>query len=213
MELLHALQVWPRAPWSQIAPVLGVNSVTLGRRWLNLTGRGLAWTTRQPGRALDNGAIVEVQCVAASINEVVSALAQDPACMSIDVVTGGRSLILTVVCSTAAELSRYLVSRLGEMSGVRTVCGPTRLSARSLVQLKGRSAPSRQSRSPRSNMLGGRPSPIQRHARRSRSVTSGPSSRPYAGTVALLAQWSVTRSKYLSDEPATICGPLSVPGV
>ncbi|QYB07044.1 hypothetical protein I1A62_22460 [Rhodococcus sp. USK10] len=41
--------------------------------------------------------------------------------MSIDVVSGGRGLILTIGCTTAANLNRYLISQLGEMSGVRSV--------------------------------------------------------------------------------------------
>ncbi|MGR7001955.1 AsnC family transcriptional regulator [Yinghuangia aomiensis] len=52
LALVHALQVAPRAPWSGLAPVLGVDAVTLARRWRRLSASGRAWVTcyAGPGR-------------------------------------------------------------------------------------------------------------------------------------------------------------------
>lgn len=122
LQQVHALQIWPRAPWSQLAPVLDADPVTLARRWASMGDRGLAWITCQPQqRAFRHGAIVEVECDSGSINSVVAELSRDPDCMSIDVVSGGRDLVLSVGCAGETQLNRYLLSRLGEMPGVRSV--------------------------------------------------------------------------------------------
>ena len=122
LQLVHALQIWPRAPWSHLAPILAADPVTLTRRWSEICGRGSAWITCQPNqKAFRHGAVVEVDCISGSINSVVASVSQDPSCISIEVVSGGRSLMLTVSCATTTDLTRYLVSRLGEIPGVRSV--------------------------------------------------------------------------------------------
>lgn len=50
--LVHALQIAPRAGWSVIAPVLGVDAATLRRRWQRLQDAGAAWVTCHPGPAV-----------------------------------------------------------------------------------------------------------------------------------------------------------------
>jgi DNA-binding Lrp family transcriptional regulator len=122
LQLVHALQIWPRAPWSQLASSLAADPVTLARRWSEVSGRGSAWITCQPNqKAFRHGAVVEVDCISGSVNSVVASVSSDPSCISIEVVSGGRSLMLTVNCATATDLTRYLVSRLGEMPGVHSV--------------------------------------------------------------------------------------------
>lgn len=127
LRLIHALQVWPRAPWSLLGPIFDVDPVTLARRWSALTSRGMAWVTSQPpsssvartSPAL--GAIVEVECVAGSIDSVITELSQDRECLSIDVASGGRDVILTVGGRTPAEFNRYVISRVPGIPDVRTV--------------------------------------------------------------------------------------------
>lgn len=127
LRLIHALQVWPRAPWSLLGPIFKVDPVTLARRWSGLSTRGMAWVTSQPPTAAiarggpARGAIVEVECVAGSIDRVITELAQDRECMSIDVASGGRDVILTVGGRTPEEFNRYVVSRVPGIPDVRTV--------------------------------------------------------------------------------------------
>lgn len=122
LRLIHALQVWPRAPWSQLGPILDADPVTLARRWSGLTERGMAWVTAQPPMfETARGAIVEVECVAGSIDTVITELSQDSECMSIDVASGGRDLILTVGCHDPTAFKRYVVSRIASIPDVRTV--------------------------------------------------------------------------------------------
>lgn len=121
-RLIHALQIWPRAPWSQLGPILSADPVTLARRWSALTDRGLAWVTAQPPiGAAARGAVIEVECAAGEIDTVSGELAHDPECVSIDVGSGGRDLILTAAFATPELLTRYVISRVGGQSGVRTV--------------------------------------------------------------------------------------------
>lgn len=121
-RLIHALQIWPRAPWSQLGPILNADPVTLGRRWAKLTARGMAWVTAQPpSTAMARGAIVEVECAAGAIDAVATELSQDHECLAIDITSGGRDLVLTVGCRTAAAFSRYVVSGIAGISEVRTV--------------------------------------------------------------------------------------------
>ncbi|MFW0792499.1 Lrp/AsnC family transcriptional regulator [Gordonia sp. CPCC 205515] len=121
-RLIHALQIWPRAPWSQLGPILAADPVTLARRWSGLTDRGLAWVTAQPPLGVTaRGAVIEVECAAGSIDSVSEALALDAECVSIDVGSGGRDLILTAAFTTPEMLTRYVISRVGGLAGVRTV--------------------------------------------------------------------------------------------
>ncbi|WP_433503046.1 Lrp/AsnC family transcriptional regulator [Pseudonocardia halophobica] len=122
LQLVHALQVWPRAPWSRLGPVLDVDPVTLARRWSDLVRRGAAWITCQPAqRAFRHGAVVEVECLAGAAEDVVGEVSRDRACLSVEVVSGARTLMLTVSCADAAELSAYLIRRLDRIPGVRAV--------------------------------------------------------------------------------------------
>ena len=41
LELIHALQLRPRAEWAELAHPLGVSSATVARRWRSLRERGL----------------------------------------------------------------------------------------------------------------------------------------------------------------------------
>ncbi|MGW0999031.1 AsnC family protein [Streptomyces sp. NPDC002523] len=50
LALVNALQLRPRASWTELAPPLGVTAGTLARRWERLTGEGLAWVSAVPGR-------------------------------------------------------------------------------------------------------------------------------------------------------------------
>ncbi|MFC7816954.1 AsnC family protein [Streptomyces sp. NPDC057367] len=48
LALVYALQIRPRAAWTEIAPSLGVTAVTLARRWERLTEAGAGVAVRRP---------------------------------------------------------------------------------------------------------------------------------------------------------------------
>ncbi|WP_284974615.1 Lrp/AsnC family transcriptional regulator [Arthrobacter sp. efr-133-TYG-104] len=119
LRLLHALQIRPRAPWTALAPVVGADAVTLARRWQALQDSGLAWITSYKGPgAKYAGAIVEIDCVPASIAPVTEELARDTEVLSIDQVAGGRDLVVTVQCRSEAALGEFVLDKLPSVSGV-----------------------------------------------------------------------------------------------
>jgi DNA-binding Lrp family transcriptional regulator len=119
LRLLHALQVRPRAPWTALAPVVGADAVTLARRWNVLQDRGLAWMTSYKGSgARFVGAIIDVTCAPSMMAAVIQDLVRDREVVSVDQTAGARDLILTVFCSTDAELSTFLLDRIPAVEGI-----------------------------------------------------------------------------------------------
>ena len=103
LALVDALRVDPRAPWSR------------------LTAAGDAWVTCYPSTdRLGYGvtALVEVECAADRVSAVAARLARDPQAASIEVVTGGADLVLTVGATEPGLLARYVLDRVGAVPGV-----------------------------------------------------------------------------------------------
>ncbi|UVJ39877.1 Lrp/AsnC family transcriptional regulator [Arthrobacter sp. CJ23] len=122
LRLLHALQVRPRAPWATLAPTVGADPVTLARRWEQLQEQGLAWVGCYPGAG--TGAVtafLEIECAPASMSPVAEVLANDPEVLTIDLTAGGRDMIVTLVCTDDAALSRYVLDRLSTVDGIRSM--------------------------------------------------------------------------------------------
>ncbi|GHF36849.1 DNA-binding Lrp family transcriptional regulator [Amycolatopsis bartoniae] len=121
-RLLDALQVWPRAPWSVLGGVLGADPVTVSRRWERISARGLAWITAQPPALREShGGLIEVDCAPGATEAFLEQVSDDPECLSLDVTSGARNLLLTVGCASAGAFSRYLAERIGARPGVRAV--------------------------------------------------------------------------------------------
>lgn len=123
LSLIHALQVIPRATWSDLAPILGTTAATLARRWQSITERGLAWITAYPAPLTGGGsitAIIEVTCGRADSADLVDALVRDPRVVSIEHAARGRDLVLTVQTSTLDELSGLVLDELPGFAGVQS---------------------------------------------------------------------------------------------
>lgn len=124
LALVHALQLAPRASWSDLAPVLGTSPTTLARRWRRLESAGAAWMTCHFG--LPPGAAPKVNCVAlveatvvpGRIPGVVAELSRHPELISIEHLTGARDLFMTAAASDAARLAHYLQVELPAVPGV-----------------------------------------------------------------------------------------------
>ncbi|MER5884557.1 Lrp/AsnC family transcriptional regulator [Streptomyces sp. NPDC001941] len=121
--LVHALQVAPRASWARLGAVLGADPATLSRRWQRLTEAGAAWISCLPGTAPVGGgpgglAFVEVDCVHGGAPRAARRLAAQPAVISVEHVTGGRDLLLTVYAPDLAAFARWTTVELGAVEGV-----------------------------------------------------------------------------------------------
>ncbi|WP_225446824.1 Lrp/AsnC family transcriptional regulator [Streptacidiphilus sp. PB12-B1b] len=98
-----------------------MDPATLSRRWARLTAAGDAWVTCYPSTdRLGYGvtALVEVECLAGEVAAVAGRLARDPQTASIEVVTGGADLLLTVGATEPSLLTRYVLDRIGTVPGV-----------------------------------------------------------------------------------------------
>ena len=63
LRLLHALQIDPRASFSDIAAALRTDPATVSRRWSRLREGGYVWITGVSGtRGLDVFALIDVDC-------------------------------------------------------------------------------------------------------------------------------------------------------
>ncbi|MFF4625679.1 Lrp/AsnC family transcriptional regulator [Nonomuraea jabiensis] len=120
-RLIHALQIHPRARWAAIAPIVGVDPVTLSRRWERLSGDGLAWITGHPGAdARGPSAILEVESHPGSTLEIARALAADREAFTVDLTAGGRDMLVIVGAKSLDALGEYVMTRMSRLEGVRT---------------------------------------------------------------------------------------------
>ncbi|MFC0247047.1 Lrp/AsnC family transcriptional regulator [Citricoccus parietis] len=121
-RLIHALQVSPRAPWTDLAPVVGLNETTLARRWKALTESGLALTHGYAvGTPQHGSAIVEVDIEPGYVKQAVGRLSPIPAATTIDIVASGLSLVVTVGAATERELTEFLLEDLPSIPHVRQI--------------------------------------------------------------------------------------------
>jgi DNA-binding Lrp family transcriptional regulator len=121
LALVEALQRDPRAPWTQVAEMIGTNAVTAARRWERLHASGAAWITATPGLGSHHArllAYVEVTCLPSEKIRVAHQLASDAHALSVDITAGGRDLLMTVAAVDLPTLSRYLLERLDRVPGV-----------------------------------------------------------------------------------------------
>ncbi|MFE3519160.1 Lrp/AsnC family transcriptional regulator [Streptomyces sp. NPDC059166] len=133
MALVDALQTSPRAPWSRIGAVLGVDATTAARRWDRLNSAGLAWSTAYetwgpPGHA--EGlcvAFADVSVAAGSLAAAARAACADPRVASVERTTGSTAsgtdgtLFLTLFCYGTAALTRFTDGPLARLPGVRDI--------------------------------------------------------------------------------------------
>lgn len=124
LRILHAVQLAPRASWAQIAQVLGMDPATASRRWARLSSSGTAWLTAYPGAgAFDRvtASVIEVDCAADQVPPIAEALAHDPRVGTVEHVTGGRDLLLTVFTAGLEGLSDFLLHGVSRIPGVVSV--------------------------------------------------------------------------------------------
>ncbi|MEU6017993.1 Lrp/AsnC family transcriptional regulator [Streptomyces sp. NPDC047515] len=118
LALVNALQISPRAPWSELAKALDVDAATVARRWERLRAAGHAWVTAYPYRDAGGGALIEIDCAPGQAGAVADTLSTDPHAVTVEHAAGGRDLLITAMATTFGALSRYIVDRLGSISGI-----------------------------------------------------------------------------------------------
>lgn len=122
LRLLNALQISPRTSWTQLGTVLGVDPVTLARRWERLRSERLAWVTAVPLPGFSEAlALVDIEARSGTVLSLAETLGRDAEAISIDITSGGRDLVVTVGAPSRQELVGYLLERLGTMESIARI--------------------------------------------------------------------------------------------
>ncbi|WP_218028424.1 Lrp/AsnC family transcriptional regulator [Nocardia yamanashiensis] len=126
LALINALQLRPRASWTELGGVLDVDPVTVARRWQRLSDCGEAWVCVSPGPALFDlccAAFIEIDCAAGETDAVVRALARHPQMLTLERSGGSDRILATVATRDFTQLSRYtldVLPTLPHLAAVRT---------------------------------------------------------------------------------------------
>lgn len=118
MTLINALQYDPRSSWATVGGALGIDPATAARRWSRLAASGVAWVAAHPGGP-QVAALVEVDCTAGRVHATARTVSAWAQVLSVEHVSGGRDLLLTVTTPTLAALSGFVTGALGTLDGVR----------------------------------------------------------------------------------------------
>ncbi len=129
-QLINALQIAPRSPWSALGPALRTDASTLSRRWSRLTDAGLAWTTcyvlpermqaysPRGQRLRSSHAVIEIRCEAGRRAEVIAALAPKPAVLNIECTSGPRDLTVNIAAASPSMIDDYITAEVAALPGV-----------------------------------------------------------------------------------------------
>ncbi|MCC4321969.1 Lrp/AsnC family transcriptional regulator [Streptomyces malaysiensis] len=119
-RLIHALQINPRARWAALAPIIGVDAVTLARRWERIVEAGIAWVSGHPGPELRGpSAILEIEAHPAATLGLAQEISADSEAFTVDLTAGGREMLVLVATSSMDALTEYLMMRIPKLDGIR----------------------------------------------------------------------------------------------
>jgi len=113
-QLLHALQLDGRAPFSLIAEVLEVSDQTIARRYNRLTELGMLRVRglSDPERLRHTRWIVRVQCIPTAASAAADALARRPDTSWISLTAGGTEITCAVRTNPGVDGDRLLLQTL-----------------------------------------------------------------------------------------------------
>lgn len=122
LAIVNALQIQPRAPWALVGQALGVDAVTVARRWKRLTDSGAAWVDGYLVPTADGRVLAQVEIVteAAQASRVAQLLAHDVQAMSVKQTSGARDILAIVWAYDLDGLVDYIGERIALCPGVRS---------------------------------------------------------------------------------------------
>ncbi|MFF1828603.1 Lrp/AsnC family transcriptional regulator [Paenarthrobacter sp. NPDC058040] len=121
LRLIHAVQISPRASWSALAPIVGADPATLARRWSRLIDEGTVYLTAYGLGETKVVALVELKCRPGTALSVANALSGDSEAISIDLITGGRDILVVIAATDIPSVGAWTLERLQGVKGVRSV--------------------------------------------------------------------------------------------
>ncbi|MFI5633496.1 Lrp/AsnC family transcriptional regulator [Streptomyces sp. NPDC051664] len=123
LALINALQLQPRASWTELGRALGVDPVTVARRFSRLSDRGAAWVGFSPGPRLFEQicvAFVVIDCSPGTTAEVARTLSAHPHMLTIERAAAGHDILAVVATHDLSALSRYALDLLPHLPGITT---------------------------------------------------------------------------------------------
>lgn len=124
LALIHALQLRPRASWTDLGRALGVDPVTVARRFARLTRQGAAWVGLSPGPRLFEqicAAFVEIDCAPGAAARTAAVLGTHPHLLTLERCAAGHDILATVAAADLTALSHYTLDLLPRVEGVTAV--------------------------------------------------------------------------------------------
>ncbi|MFE3138095.1 Lrp/AsnC family transcriptional regulator [Streptomyces scopuliridis] len=122
IAIVDAVRSAPRVSWRNLAPVLGVDAATVGRRWSRMHSEGVAWVTVHPaGSATPSCALVEITCTPGRSSKVADVLAADVEAATVKLTSGARDMMVLAQAPSLDTLSDYLLNRLECVPGVTNI--------------------------------------------------------------------------------------------
>ncbi|MFJ3307488.1 Lrp/AsnC family transcriptional regulator [Streptomyces sp. NPDC086549] len=124
LALISALQLRPRASWTELGRVLGVDPVTVARRFGRLSDQGTAWVEFSPGPRLFEQicvAFVVIDCAPGTTAHVARALSAHAHMLTIERAATSHDILATVATRDLLALSRYTLDLLPHLPGITSV--------------------------------------------------------------------------------------------
>ncbi|MEV8565210.1 Lrp/AsnC family transcriptional regulator [Streptomyces sp. NPDC051322] len=121
LTLIEALQVQPRASWTRVAEVIGIDATTAARRWQQLTRHGLAWMTAYPTHHCATVGYADLACRPDALDGLTEQLRRWPYVFSVERTSGDHQLFLGLAARDLPALDALITRRLGQLDGVRSL--------------------------------------------------------------------------------------------
>ncbi|MEE1622401.1 AsnC family transcriptional regulator [Zafaria sp. J156] len=122
-RLIHALQISPRAPWSELSRALSASPSALAQRFARLYEAGLVRTTGHPTwiNTRSHTAFAEIDVEPGALADVTDTLAELPTAMTLDATSSGTCLVATLNAPHPSALAAMLLETVPSLPGVRDV--------------------------------------------------------------------------------------------
>jgi DNA-binding Lrp family transcriptional regulator len=123
VQLLHALQIDGRAPFSLIAKVLGISDQTVARRYNRLRSAGLLRVRGllEPSKAGRTQWIVRIRCTPSAASTIAEALARRADTSWISLTAGGTEIVCVVSARNDVDRPVPVLEKLPLSRGVLTI--------------------------------------------------------------------------------------------